>query len=416
VGDYDVVVVGGGPAGIMAAIKASENGRQVLLCESQDQFGRKLLASGGGRCNITNSLPLHQFTASFGPEASSFVKSCLKKFSRDDLLNFFSTFNISFVSKDGIHLFPVTNRSSDISDSLLKTCKNNGVDLHKGAFVEEIIIDGNRFSGVKIRGKIVNAKRCILACGGKSYPALGGSESGYNLAKGCGHTIVEPVPALVALVTEERWPGECAGLTLQWAGLTLPQEKDVKLKIRYQGGFLFTHNGISGPSVLDISASVSRLLIDKKSVILRCVFQNESNETEWFKRFEIWQQKEGSIKITSLISRYLPARLVSGILKHCNLDQSIRAADFNRASKIRIVQALVSGVDLKIISTEGWDRAMVTSGGVSLDNINKETLESKIIQGLFFAGEIINCQGPCGGFNLTWCFSSGAVAGIEACR
>lgn len=407
--DFDLIIIGAGPAGLIAAIKAAENGNKVVVCERQKNVGVKLLASGGGRCNITNSTPVRQFANAFGISKSSLVYSCLKKFGPNDLKRFFAEHGVTLVETDGL-FYPSTNRAGDILEALLKSCGEKNVEIRTGLHVEEILHEGNRFTGIRHNEGIITGRACIIAAGGKSYPKLGGSESGYILAKGTGHQIVKPVPGLVALITKERWPGECAGITLDWAKITIAGTCDKSLANKTQGGLLFTHRGISGPAALDISASVARILLERQSVTLKCILQKETDGAVWLRRFENWQQKEGGKTISVHLSRYLSSRLANAVIIQSGFNPQTRAADISRAMKVKLVNELTTGVSLTVTDTEGWDRAMVTSGGVSLEEIDHDTLESKHIKGLYFAGEVLDSCGPCGGFNLTWCFSSGAVA------
>lgn len=400
----------------MAAIAAARAGCRVVLCERQAASGRKLLASGGGRCNLTNTVPRNQFARAFGSEKAALVTACLKQFGQQEIIRFFDTRGIPLAAEDGLHYFPTSQRAADILAVLIKLVDECRIPVLYGIDIHEIIIENGCFSGIRHSNGSIRAAQGILATGGMGYPQLGGTASGFECAAKAGHTVIEPVTGLVALVTEEKWPGQCAGVTLDWARLRIAGAPDSCLRQRTEGALLFTHRGISGPAAIDISGSVARLLLREKPVQLHCVLQKETDNARWMKRFEGWQREPGGKFLGSRLAEHLPQCLVTELLTLCNCPSPLRCADVSRALKINIITQLIQGINLHICDTEGWSRAMVTSGGIAVDQVDKTTMQSTRVAGLFFAGEVVDCDGPCGGYNLTWAFSSGWVAGTAAAK
>lgn len=408
---FNVVVVGAGPAGLMAAIAAAGQGARVLICERAARPGRKLLASGGGRCNVTNSLDVPAFSARFG-ETKKYVQKSLRAFGIDDILAFFAAASTPLSCADGMHYFPESNQSVQVLNALLDTARNRGVVLRRNSEIRSIEIEGGSVRGVKDANEFIASRSVVLACGGRSYPKLGGTPAGYRLAETCGHEVVTPVPALVGLVTKEAWPAECAGVTLENATVRIGTAGSAGS--REDGSVLFTHRGLSGPAVLNLSGRVARILLEKPEVEMRLIPGAERDGGVWDRRLQDFTRSSGKRHLSNCLREYLPGKLADQLVIQAGAPSDCRAADLSRSVRHALSRILAEGIPLTAVSSEGWDEAMVTSGGVSFQNIDSKTLGSLKAAGLFFAGEILNCDGPCGGFNITWALSSGYCAGVAA--
>lgn len=416
---YDIIVVGAGPAGIMAAIVASRAGASVLLLEQMPQTGLKLLATGGGRCNLTNRLEVLAFLERFGSQRT-FIRPALHAFGPRALVKFFEENDIPTISPDGFHIFPQSESAVQVRDALVRIMNRQGITVRSSEKARHLWIEQGVLRGIDSEsGKKTAASRVILATGGRSYSQLGSSGSGYPLARQARHTIVEPIPALVPLVTAESWPCDCAGLTISQAKIwiDLPGNRQHSAT----GSVLFTHRGISGPAVLDLSREISLLLTQCESVPIRFAAATPPrNEKEWIAEFDQWQRVGGSKSVQAEVCQYLPGRVAGfvcdalGIADHAS-GRSVQMAQLNRATRSNLAHYL-SGIPLSIKGTEGFAKAMVTRGGVSTAEVRPKTLESRLLPGLYFAGEILDIDGPCGGYNLQWAFSSGTLAGLSAAQ
>ncbi len=396
---------------MMASITAAQNGANVLLLEKMDRPGNKILVSGGGRCNLTNKASLQILSKSFGTR-SSFVKHALADFTSKDLMSFFEDNGLQTFSPDGFHIFPTSQKSRDVLQTLQDMCSKLSVKIKTGESVESIAFQDNAWI-VKAKGdQSFRSKALILACGGKSYPGIGGGDSGYELAQSIGHSIIAPLPALSPVHVQSSLPQMCVGLSLSSVELVLKCENSIITRTR--GDFLFTHTGISGPAVLDISTWVSRALSERKQCTLSLIPDPGKNDQIWTNLFVTWQQKEGSKSIGTLLSTFFPSRLAKALLFLCNLNEKTRAADFNKQQRQRITNLLSRGIPLPVISVEGFQKAMVTTGGVECSEVNPRTMQSRKNEKLFLCGEVLDVDGPCGGYNLQWAFSSGRLAGKNA--
>ena len=403
---YDLVIVGGGPAGLASAIFAARNGHRVVVLERLNSPGKKLLATGGGHCNLTNTLPLEDFARNFGKQWR-FTMPAFQDFSPQALRDFFSGIGVKTESPDGFHVFPVSNKASDVLNAMFSECKKTGVEILSGNPVKQLIAENGKIKGVVTDMGEIKADKVIIACGGRSYPALGSDGSGYRLAKFAGHQIIEPVPALVELHCSEKWPGACAGIALKNIRIGVhPPKRTAEFS---KGDFLFTHSGISGPAALNISGTVSELLRQNGSAEIFVDFFPEKSASVWMNDFDLWQRKDGKKQVLKIISEHLPRRLAEIFCSESGCENT-EASRLSRESREKL-SSMLSSCRLKIKGTAGFDKAMVTRGGVSLREINPQTMESRIVKGLYFAGEIIDIDGPCGGFNLQWAFSSGHLAG-----
>lgn len=404
----DVIVVGGGPAGQMAAIAAAEQGLSVILCEQSDRLGAKLALTGGGRCNLTNMQPPADFTHRFRNHGR-YIRTALNALDQNKLRTFFADLGVPTHTPDDFHVFPVSNKASDICSALTNKLTGSGVRLLTRTRVTRVDIANNSVQGVGAGDTDFQAPVVIIATGGLSYPQLGCHGDGYTIAKSVGHTVIEPVPALVGLTTQEIWPSQCTGVTIDPVTITVIVPGQKSLTQRSQS-MLFTHRGISGPCVLNISGVVSRLLKTNSSVTIKIHFFHGIDQDEWHKRFTLWQQTHGSQTVPALIAPAIPASVARALCSTLGLHNT-RAADLSRAMRNRLIALLVEGVPLTINGTEGFSQAMVTAGGVALEQLDKNTLQSTTVKGLFFAGEVLDIDGPCGGYNLQWAFSSGYLAG-----
>ena len=411
---FDIVVVGAGPAGLMAAIAAAQHGCRVAVCDRLNNPGRKLLASGGGRCNITMAVSSSECARSFGRKKSPFIKAVPKQFGPPDVVEFFESIGLKLIAEDGTNYYPATNRAADVLGALTQTAAQRGVHIVPKVDASEIIVSRGAVCGVRHAHGVLRASAGILAGGGCGYLSLGGSNAGCDLAAALGYDIVPPVPGLVALVSQEAWPGTCAGLSLEWSRLRIANGHDLGDHVQTEGELLFTHRGISGPAAIDLSATVNRILLKEESVTIRVVVQRETDTAVWSRRFEQWQQSRGSTRLFTCLHEYLPVRLTEALMTACSCPLDIRCADVSRLAKNTLSEALAQGMKLRIHASEGWDRAMVMSGGVGTAQIDASTMSGKLHQGLFFAGEVVDCDGPCGGYNLTWAFGSGWVSGTSA--
>lgn len=403
----NLVIIGSGPAGLSAAIAAARGGAAVTIVEQLDKPALKLLASGGGRCNLTNLLARDEFMRAFG-RRGGFMRPALDAMDAQGLRNMLEGLNVPTESPDGVHVYPASNRSKDVLAALLTECDRLNARLMLATRAREVVVHDGRVEALQTSNGVLRADALLIATGGRGYPQLGGGESGYGLARGTGHRIIEPKPALVGLVTRETWPGACAGVSLNDAEIAI----NAKGASRRRGAILFTHKGVSGPAVLDISGDISELLAKhapaKVEVRLKLTLDDER---AWLARLDEARRSHGKKTLGGLLSEAIPARLGRTVCDLAGADWAARCAHLGAVEAKRIA-AVLSGAPLTVTGTEGWPSAMVTRGGVDLAQVDPKTLESRLVRGLYFAGEIVDLDGPSGGFNLQWAFSSGWLAGL----
>ena len=406
----DVAIVGAGPAGLMAAVAAAQGGRRAVVLEQLEGPGRKLLASGGGRCNLTSTLAPDALAARFGRQGR-FLRPAIEAMDSQGLRAFLDSLGVATHAPDGVHVYPASEKAADVLGALRRRLKELGVAVRAQTRVTGLWLEGGALCGIETGGGRVAAQRVVLATGGKGYPGLGATGTGYALARQAGHTLVEPTPALVPLVTRETWPRHCAGVSLPLARVRIDLPRQPRAGLL--GAVLFTHTGLSGPAVLDLSGDVAALLAGRESVPLRIDLSPGTTRHEWLARFGRWQEGAAAKTVRALLDRHLPRALVAAMLRLAGMDLDGRAAGLGRASQQRLAD-LLTALPLEVVATEGWGRAMVTRGGIPLKEVDPETLGSRRLPGLFFAGEILDLDGPSGGFNLQWAFSSGYLAGRAA--
>lgn len=399
---YDLIVVGSGPAGLAGAFFCSLRGKKVLLLEKEKRFGGKLPISGGSRCNVTNVLSADEQSRVFGKK-SRFLLPALRNFPPQMTRDFFKSHGVPIEVTDGFHCFPRSGKASDLVNALLNGCRENFVECLCGTCADELLINDGNICGVKCGGKSFFADNVLLACGGKSYPKWSGSDIGYTLARQAGHTVTPLFPAMTGVQCREEWVGECAGISFDDAEccIDLPGEK-----MRCRGELLFTHQGISAFAVLDLAGRVAELLAERENVPLKLNLFPTTSQDEWQKRFQSWRDGKGKTSVGRLLSEYLPKKLIP----HLVPQHETPAARYSGAALKQLIINLTA-LPLNACDTENWHKAMVTRGGVALDEVNMKTLESRLVSGLYFAGELLDIDGPCGGYNIQWALSSGVLCG-----
>ncbi|MBN2641297.1 MAG: aminoacetone oxidase family FAD-binding enzyme, partial [Victivallales bacterium] len=329
------------------------------------------------------------------------------------LREFFERRGVPTVVTDGFHVFPESQRSQDVLDALLRNCERLNVKIISSRTISLLIINNGSVCGVSDADQDYLSDRILIATGGRGYPRLGGRGIGYNLAEQAGHSIVEPLPGMTGLKTVESWPHSCTGISFERCNATidLPRYR----KSICSGELLFTHNGVSGPAIIDLAGEVSALLKKHTNIPLVISMFPELERNDWIKLFSQWQRDHGKRSIRRLLTNHMPQKLTEIFCELAEIDSEQKAAEFNAAGREKLA-TLLSATPLRICGTDGWNKAMVTRGGVSLKNVDPHTLESRLVKGLFFAGEVLDLDGPCGGYNLQWAFASGCLAGISLAR
>lgn len=402
----DVVVVGGGGAGMMAAITAKKSSKRVVLIEKLPSLGAKLKATGGGRCNLTNRLSQDAFIERFGKNGR-FMQEALKAFSSDDLIEFFASIGVETHSPDGYRVFPTTHNSTTILKALENEINRLGIDQALDESVEQITIDANQIYTITTNRQTIQTSNVIIATGGMGYPMLGTTGDGYKLATSLGHKISTLFPAMLPLRTKESWVEACRADTIPKVTIKIDIKKHAKLKAI--GDLIFTKNGIRGPVVLDFAREITPLLEKYGEVPLLLNLTKGMNEEEIRSYL-----KENACKfdtVLELTASLIPQSLAQEILKLAHIDQTLNYKKIAGAHRDQFIK-LLTWTPLTIIGSEGWQKAMITRGGVSLKEIDPYTMQSKKIKGLYFCGEVVDIDGPCGGYNLQWSFSSGYLAGM----
>lgn len=402
---WDVVVIGAGAAGLMAAIHAAERGRRTLLLEKNRKPGVKILMSGGTRCNITHACDNRGIVQAYGPPGK-FLHSALAALSVPQTVAFFEAEGVATKVEETGKVFPVSNNAIDVLDALLRRLKRSGATLALEEPVSDIRKAGDQFEIVTPQ-RILACPRLILTTGGQSYPGSGTRGDGYAWAARFGHTIVAPKPALVPLKVEADWIAELRGVTLADVGVKVLEVGKPLAATR--GGFLFAHFGLSGPAPLDISGVVSRHP-NAQTLELELDFLPARSEADFDEFLRTESLAFGKKQLAVVLSDLLPRRLCDALLVLCSQPIDRRAAGLSRADRQRLVQA-VKRLRLPIRGTLGFEKAEVTSGGVSLDELDSRTMESKLCPGLFLAGEILDLDGPIGGYNFQAAWSTGWLAG-----
>lgn len=404
---YDLIVVGSGAAGMMAAIVAARRGNRVLLLEKLSRPGAKLKATGGGRCNLTNTLDNETFMARFGREGR-FMTQALNAFDHNALIRFFDGIGVKSHAPDGYRVFPVTHNAETILSALEKELARLGVEVRCNQKVIEIEHDGRAVTGIETETDRFAAQNIVLATGGLGYPQLGAEGDGYGIAENLGHTVTELYPAMMPLKTKENWVQHCRADTIPKATIRVDLKKAKKL--RATGDLIFTKTGIRGPAVLDFAREVTPLLEKYGEVPLLVNMTRGMSEDDLLKHFKTVQAEQPEATTVALIKTLLPETLA---LQLCALAHADPATKFNKLEgRIRAdLLRILAWTPLTVTGHDGFKMAMITRGGIPLKEIDPLTMESRKIKGLYFCGEIMNLDGPCGGYNLQWSFASGFAAG-----
>ena len=402
-----VAVIGGGAAGIMAAVKAAERGHSVTVYEKKERPCRKVMITGKGRCNVTNNCTNETLIANV-TKNGKFLYSAFNNFSASDTMQFFQSAGVPLKTERGNRVFPVSDKSVDIVDALVRKAKESGVKFVFNS-VEDIISNDNGVSAVKFQnGDFAECDAVILATGGKSYPLTGSTGDGYRMAESLGHTVTELMPSLVPLKIHEGFCTALSGLTLKNVTLSLYTSDKKKPVYESLGEMLFTHFGVSGPLVLSASAHIRRG--DFSEYTLKIDLKPALTEEQLDARIQRdFSENSGKILGNSL-DKLLPKSLIPVIIKTAGLAHDIKVSNITRQQRLQLVNAL-KNLTLHPTGFRDIEEAIITSGGIKVSEIDPKTMQSKLIGGLYFAGEIIDVDAYTGGFNLQIAFSTGALAG-----
>ena len=406
-----VIVVGAGPAGMMAAGKAAENGNEVHIFERNSIVGKKIYITGKGRCNVTNDSDVENFINNI-PNNPYFLYSALYGFTSEDTIRFFNSLGVETKVERGNRVFPVSDKAGDIANALEKYLKKNKVNIHLNSRVESLIIKENKACGIKLaNGKEYFSDCVIVTTGGLSYPGTGSTGDGYKFAKDCGHTVTKLMPSLVPLRAEEKWCADLMGLSLRNVAITVKDEKGKKIYEDF-GEMLFTHFGVSGPVILSASCHLTNLGSQKAKLYidLKPALDFKALDLRILRDFEKFINKN----FINSLDELLPKKLIPVIVNLSGIDQYKKVHDITKEERKRLC-SLIKALPVTITGDYGFGQAVITRGGIDVDEINPSTMESKIIKGLYFAGEIIDCDAYTGGYNLQIAFSTGFAAGNNVC-
>lgn len=402
---YDVIVIGGGPAGLFAAIASQGQGgnglRKVLLLEKNPKPGRKLRLSGAGQCNFTHGGDIKDFLSHYG-ENGRFLKRALYNFSNQDLIKFFKARGLDFVENPEGKIFSITMKAEDVLEVLLKECDKKAIDILCNHRVERIVKDADIFH-VYTAGREYRGKYVIIATGGMSYPSTGSTGDGYGWARNLGHSISKPAPALTPLYIKDHPFSELSGISFQAINISLWREGK-KMK-DWQGDVLITHRGLSGPGILNYSRYVL------PGDIIKLSFVSAKNEEEFNRQFiSLFQDHGKSLVKNALKNIPIPERLMQKLMELSDISEKVQCAQLDRERRKKLA-GLLYGFPLEVERLGDFNIAMVTRGGISLKEVNPNTMESRLVPGLFFVGEVLDIDGDTGGYNIQAAASTGWLAG-----
>ncbi len=413
-----VVVVGGGPAGMMSAITSAQNGNEVTLLEKMNTLGKKLLITGKGRCNVTSSLNIDDFIKNI-PGNGMFLYSAFKNFDNEDIINFMKEQGLQLKEERGNRMFPITDKSQDVLKAFTSKLKESGVKIKVNTEVKNILVNqNNEVIGVKTDKETIYTDKVILATGGKSYPLTGSTGDGYKMVKKLGHTITKIKPSLVPLQAHEMEVcQQLQGLSLKNISIKINDLQSNKTIYEDFGEMLFTHFGVSGPIILSSSAHLVRyknldnllknreiqLIIDLKPALSK-----EKLDERILRDFNEIKNKQ----FKNGLDKLLPRKMIDVIIEKSEINPNKNINEITREERKSLVQ-LIKGFKILIKGFRPIEEAIITSGGINIKEINPKTMESKLIKGLYFAGEIIDVDGYTGGFNLQIAYSTGFTAGMN---
>ena len=402
---FDGIVIGGGPAGMFAAITAAKRGQKVLLLERNDRLGKKLLITGKGRCNVTNDCSGQEVLQNT-PRNGRFLYSAMDAFPPEKIMSFFQENGCALKTERGNRVFPVTDKSLSVLECLQKELRRCMVTVKTGR-VRQILTDDGAVTGVKTQNETFLAKWVILATGGASYPTTGSTGDGYAMAEALGHTVIAPQGSLVPLETAGTDAQDMQGLSLRNVGVKVVNNKK---KVLYKdfGELLFTHFGVSGPTVLSASCHLKgeqcRLIIDLKPAL-----DENKLDDRILRDLDMYQNRTMENALTDL----LPRSMIPVVLRRLEIDPNLQANSLTRQKRRALVE-LLKAFDLEITGKRPVAEAIITSGGIKVSEIDPKTMESKKVAGLYFAGEVIDCDAYTGGFNLQIAWATAYAAGMAA--
>lgn len=406
-GNKRIGIIGAGPAGLMAAGRAAERGQKVYVFEKNKRAGRKLMITGKGRCNITNACPEEELIKHI-PGNGKFLYSSLSRFSNRDIMAFFHDRGVKLKIERGNRVFPESDRASDICDALVDYALSNRAVIKYNACVRDVVAEDGQVKGIVLEnGDFYELDAVVIATGGLSYPLTGSTGDGYKMARKLGHTVTELKPSLVPLETVETWVKEVSGLTLKNVCLTV-YDTNRKKVFEEQGEMLFTHFGVSGPLVLSASRHIldcgfsgAELVIDMKPAL-----SEETLDRRVQRDFEKFSRKQ----LSNALHELLPRSMIPVVIQLLGLPPETPVHQITRQDRQRLV-AMLKGIRLTVARSRPIAEAIVTAGGIKINEIDPRTMESKLIKGLYFAGEIIDVDAYTGGYNLTIALSTGYTAG-----
>ena len=413
-----VIIVGGGPAGMLAAISAAKENAEVILLEKNNCLGKKLLITGKGRCNITSSIDIDEFIKNI-PGNGRFLYSAFQNFTNTDIINIIESNGIKVKEERGNRIFPVTDNAEDVLKCFIKEMKKyKNIEIRTNAKVQKLLIESDEIKGVKLEnGENIFAEKVILATGGKSYPGTGSDGDGYKMAKELGHSVEKIRGSLVPLTADKILCQSMQGLSLRNVKITIKDiEKNKKIYDDF-GELLFTHFGISGPTILSASAhllrykDIDRLLKEEKIKLyidLKPALSVEELDLRIRRDFEEFKNKE----FKNSLEKLLPRKMINPIIELSKIDSYKQVNSITKEERMKLVE-LLKNLEITIDGFRPVEEAIVTAGGISIKEINPKTMESKIVKGLYFAGEIIDVDAYTGGFNLQIAYSTGYTAGLN---
>jgi predicted flavoprotein YhiN len=431
---YDIIVIGGGPAGMMSAGRAGELGVKVLLLEKNRDPGIKLLLTGKDRCNLTNGRDdVAEIVEKFGPQKGRFLYSALYNFGPEEVINFFEARGLKTKMERGGRIFPVSDKSLDVRKTLLEYLKKSKVEVRLNAPVKQILTKNNQITEILLKnGTSVSAKKVILATGGKSYPVTGSTGDGYNWLEDLGHQLVEPRPALTPIFLAEPFINKLEGLSLKNVEISL-YEKGKKIDSRF-GEAMFTYDGMSGPIIIDMSKKIGEVLIKNKvdfpqlrtgerklgeviisPIQIKIDFKPALDFTKLDESIQRRFQEGNNKVFKNVLDKLLPKKILPTILKLSEIDLEKKVNLITKEERHRLVK-LLKEFTLNVTNLVGFKKAIVTAGGVKLTEVDSQTMQSKIIENLYFAGEVLDLDGPTGGYNLQSCWSTGYLAGESSAQ